>query len=49
MRRFSKCAAIRQSTVLIESDADHRRRVLVRLTLTGIAAMERFFDAVERD
>ncbi len=30
-----------------ENDADDNRRVLVRLTPTGLAAMERFFDAAQ--
>jgi DNA-binding MarR family transcriptional regulator len=33
--------------VLRENDAEHHRRVLVRLTPAGTAAMERFFDPVE--
>ncbi|WP_301749564.1 MarR family winged helix-turn-helix transcriptional regulator [uncultured Erythrobacter sp.] len=38
-----------EGLVLRENDADDHRRVLVRLTPAGIAAMERFFDAVEGD
>ncbi|MBB3776106.1 DNA-binding MarR family transcriptional regulator [Erythromicrobium ramosum] len=33
--------------MLRENDAEDHRRVLVRLTPAGTAAMERFFNAVE--
>ncbi|MFN4019092.1 MAG: MarR family winged helix-turn-helix transcriptional regulator [Erythrobacter sp.] len=36
-----------EGLVVRENDPEDNRRVLVRLTPKGIAAMERFFDAVE--
>ncbi len=35
-----------EGLVVRENDADDHRRVLVRLTRTGIKAMERFFDSI---
>ncbi|MCL9982813.1 MAG: MarR family winged helix-turn-helix transcriptional regulator [Erythrobacter sp.] len=35
-----------EGLVVRENDADDNRRVLVRLTRTGITAMERFFDSI---
>jgi hypothetical protein len=36
-----------EGLVLRENDAEDNRRVLVRLTPAGLAAMERFFEAAE--
>lgn len=36
-----------EGLLLRENDADDNRRVLVRLTSAGLAAMERFFETVE--